>query len=133
MLRIRSALFAFAFAALALIASAASAAPAPFCASTDPLARILATSSSGGTDAHPACGGYCDLTEGGTTPQGGAAGSTCAIAQANLTVLLRSYANTLCGGPPCDLDVSSVCQLQPGGLSYLAIGTATYGCHETTC
>jgi len=102
-------------------------------ASADPLARIVARSSPGKLQAAVTCGPYCDLGVGGTTPQGAAAGATCAIAQTNLNTLLRSYASTACGGLPCQVKTYSACQLQPDGTNYLAVGYATYGCRGSTC
>lgn len=102
-------------------------------ASADPLARIVARSSPVKLQAAVTCGPYCDLSVGGTTPQGAAAGSTCAIAHTNLDTLLRSYASTACGGLPCQVKTYSACQLQPDGTNYLAVGYATYGCRDSTC
>jgi len=118
---------------LAILGStAASAAPAAFCAQSDPLARIF-LAASGGPQVQPTCGNYCDLAEGGTTPTATAIGTSCTIAQSNLTSQLKSYANSFCGTLGCHLVVTTTAACSGSGSSFSVSGYATFGCIDSTC
>lgn len=79
------------------------------------------------------CGPYCDTSWGGTTPTATAIGSSCSIAQTNLTAQLQSYANSYCGTRGCQLAVTITvpCYATSGG--YAISGYATFGCRDSTC
>ena len=80
------------------------------------------------------CGPYCDGFYSTVTTF--ATGSSCSIAQSNLTTLLRSVAKTTtCGGiPPCAVTViyTVPCRLVSPGV-YQVDGYANHGCRDSTC
>lgn len=79
------------------------------------------------------CGPYCDSPGGYVTPTATAIGSTCAIAQSNLTAQLQSYANSYCGTRGCQLVVTITAACQATGSGYSISGYATHGCRDSTC
>ena len=122
-----------AFVLMSLAASfTASAAPfALFCSQEDPMERVFLAAS------HKArlptkCGPYCDSPGGYTTPTATAIGSSCAIAQANLTAQLKSYANSTCGAS-CQLVVTTTVACHASGSGFAVSGYATHGCRDSTC
>jgi len=99
-----------------------------------PVAMILVfLAAFGGPQPAMACGPYCDMLGGGTTPTATAIGTSCAIAQSNLTAQLKSYANSYCGTLGCNLVVTTTqaCHAVSGG--YSVSGYATFGCRDSTC
>jgi hypothetical protein len=139
----------FRFVSLAVVALSlavslsASAAPLPLASQDDPMAAVFLASSHNSSSASVAsplptkCGGYCDLTEGGTTPPATAIGTSCTAAQTNLTNSLKSYANSAClafiGNNSCSVVVTTTVGCHASGSGFSVTGTATYGCHDTTC
>ncbi len=113
-------------------ATGATAAPLPFCAQSDPLARIF-RAASGLPPAQPACGNFCDLTGGGTSPISTAIGTSCTIAQSNLRSQLTSYANSVCGLPSCQLKITTTSRCSGSGSSFSVSGYATFGCVDSNC
>ena len=122
-----------AFVLMSLAASfAASAAPfALFCSQEDPMERVFLAAS------HKAqlptkCGPYCDSPGSYVTPTATAIGTSCAIAQTNLTNQLKSYANSTCGAS-CQLVVTTTVACHASGSGYSVSGYATHGCRDSTC
>jgi hypothetical protein len=130
MLKLR--LIALAVVCMSLAAVVASAEPLPIPREEDPLKQVFLASSRV-AKLPTKCGPYCDLTSGGTTPTATAIGSTCTIAQSNLTTQLRNYANSFCGTGGCNLVVHTTvaCHADAGGFS--VSGYATFGCRDSTC
>lgn len=121
-----------AFVLMSLAASfSASAAPfALFCSQEDPMERVFLAAS------HKAqlptkCGPYCDSPGSYSTPAATAIGSSCAIAQTNLTTQLKNYANSFCGS--CQLVVTTTVACHASGTGFSVSGYATYGCRDSTC
>ena len=122
-----------AFVLMSLAASlTASAAPfALFCSQEDPMERVFLAAS------HKAqlptkCGPYFDSPGGYVTPTATAIGSSCAVAQTNLTNQLKSYANSTCGAS-CQLVVTTTVACHATGTGYSVSGYATHGCRDSTC
>jgi hypothetical protein len=122
-----------AFVLMSLAAAfAASAAPfALFCSQEDPMERVFLAAS------HKAqlptkCGPYCDSPGGYTTPTATAIGTSCTVAQTNLTTQLRNYANSVCGNS-CQLVVTTTVACHASGTGYSVSGYATHGCRDSTC
>ncbi len=80
-----------------------------------------------------ACGPYCDMSGGGTTPTATAIGSSCTVAQSNLTAQLKSYANSFCGIHGCNVVVTTTVACHATGGGYSVSGYATFGCRDSTC
>jgi hypothetical protein len=93
---------------------------------------FLAMSGSSPSGLAFACGPYCDSPGGYTTPSATAIGTSCAIAEANLTNQLKSYANSVCGFA-CQVvvHITTTCHATSGG--YSVTGYATHGCRDSTC
>jgi hypothetical protein len=94
---------------------------------------FLAMSSNSPSGLAYACGPYCDNPGGYTTPPATAIGTSCAIAQTNLTNQLKSYANSFCGTGSCQnvVIITTACHAVSGGFS--VTGYATFGCRDSTC
>ena len=94
---------------------------------------FLAMSGSSPSGLAFACGPYCDSPGGYTTPPATAIGTSCAIAQTNLTNQLKSYANSVCGTGSCQnvVIITTACHAVSGGFSIT--GYATHGCRDSTC
>ncbi|HVR97949.1 MAG TPA: hypothetical protein VMW27_15125 [Thermoanaerobaculia bacterium] len=81
-----------------------------------------------------ACGPYCDTAGGSTTPTATAIGSSCTVAQSNLTSQLKSYGNSYCGFVgSCQLVVTTTVACHATGGGYSVSGYATFGCRDSTC
>jgi hypothetical protein len=122
-----------AFVLMSLAASfAASAAPfALFCSQEDPMERVFLAASPK-TQLPTKCGPYCDSPGGYTTPTSTAIGTSCTVAQTNLTTQLRNYANSVCGNS-CQLVVTTTVACHASGTGYSVSGYATHGCRDSTC
>lgn len=93
---------------------------------------FLAMSGSSPSAQAIACGPYCDSPGGYTTPPATAIGTSCTIAQTNLTNQLKSYADSVCG-KACQVvvHITTACHAVSGG--YSVTGYATHGCRDSTC
>jgi hypothetical protein len=123
-----------AFVLMSLAASlAASAAPfALSCSQEDPMERVFHAASRK-AQLPTKCGAYCDSPGGYTTPTATAIGSSCAIAQTNLTTQLKSYATSTCGGGSCQFVVTTTVACHASGSGFSVSGYGTHGCRDSTC
>ena len=122
-----------AFVLMSLAASfSASAAPfALFCSQEDPMERVFLAASQK-AQLPTKCGPYCDSPGGYTTPTATAIGTSCTVAQTNLTNQLKSYANSTCG-VSCQLVVTTTVACHASGSGYSVSGYAKHGCRDSTC
>ncbi|HEX4496734.1 MAG TPA: hypothetical protein VIE43_13775 [Thermoanaerobaculia bacterium] len=135
----------FRFVSLAVVAMSlaaslsASAAPLPLFSQDDPMAAVFLASSHNSSPERvksplpTKCGSYCDTTEGGTTPPATAIGTSCTVAQTNLSSQLKSYANSVCGTLSCNFLVTTTVACHAASGGYSVTGTATFGCRDSTC
>jgi hypothetical protein len=113
------------------VSFAASAAPlALFCAQEDPMERVFHVASQRGK-LPTKCGAYCDSPGGYTTPTATAIGTSCTVAQTNLTTQLKSYANSTCQS--CQLVTNTTVACHASGSGFAVSGYATFGCRDSTC
>lgn len=99
----------------------------------DPVKEVFLASSRIAKPLLLKCGTYCDMTDGGSTPTATAIGTSCTVAQSNLTSQLRSYANSFCVTGGCNLVVTTTVSCHADGGGYSVSGYATFGCFDSTC
>jgi hypothetical protein len=132
MLKLRPLLFAVVL--MGLLAQAGSAAPAPtlaFCAQVDPLQQIF-LAAAGGLQANPTCGPFCNTSDGFTSPTSTGIGTSCTVAQSNLSTQLTSYADSVCGAS-CRVHITTTVACHASGSGFSVSGFASFGCRDSTC